>query len=527
MNKNNDALSSSKISLILSTLKMAIATLASRVLGLVREQVMAAYFGASGITDAFTVAYRVPNLLRDLFAEGAFSSAFVPIFTEKRLKDPELARRLLWRLFVILFTLTTIIGVVIVIWAPLIVDAITNDQFTKDAGRLEITITLVRIMAPFLCLISIAALFMGALNSIKIFFIPSLAPAFFNIIMIASMIFLPEHIEKLGFHPIFSLGVGVVFGGFVQMMIQVPLIIKNNYGPISPKEMFCDGTQRIINRLGLGTIGIAATQINIFVTTIIATGTQLGAVSWLNYAFRLFQFPVGILSVSIAGSNLVHFSDSWKIGDKEKAIEILRTSLFFSILTIVPAFSLLMALRIEVVQIIFERGLFNSEDSMNTAIALKYYLFGLPFYGFYKILAPTFFTLDRAKTPIIISVCSIAINLIFCLALAPHYGFSILALGTSLSMFLNSLTQYVFVTRYLGISVFGLVSFRFLKIIFSGLVCYLLTHWAIGYNFVLANDFLDKVINFTLSSVIGGLSYFLLLGLMGEASVVKKWLKFK
>ncbi|MCO4756233.1 MAG: murein biosynthesis integral membrane protein MurJ, partial [Bacteriovoracaceae bacterium] len=394
-------------SVLKSSAVMAAATFSSRILGLVREQVMAAAFGASGITDAFAIAYRVPNMLRDLFAEGSFSSAFVPIFTEARIKDPLVARRLLWSLFILLGSITFVLSLGIFVFAEPIVLFVTNDKFSSDLERFNLTVGLVKMMSPFLVFISLAALFMGALNSLKIFFVPSLAPAFFNIVMITSILTLPKVLEGNGIHPVFCLGIGVVVGGFVQMIFQVPLIFKMAYGPQGPISLINDYTKRIIHRVGIGTIGIAATQINVLINTILATGTMIGAVSWLTYAFRLFQFPVGILSVSIAGSNLVHFSDAWKSNEKEKAVGYLSTSYFLSFLVISPAFALLYSMAEPTVHLVFERGAFDASDSTMTTMALRYYLYGLPFYGLYKIFAPTFFTLDRPKIPVFISVGSI------------------------------------------------------------------------------------------------------------------------
>jgi len=310
----NQTTSTKKV--LFSSAKMAIATFSSRILGLVREQAIAAVFGASGLTDAFQIAYRIPNMLRDLFAEGAFSSAFVPTFTGLRLKNEKLAKSLLWSMAVLLVLITGVLSTVIIIYAPEIILMLTKEVFNSDAARFNITVQLVRIMAPFLVLISLAALFMGALNTLKVFFVPSFAPALFNVAMIACIFLLPERLKIWGHHPILSLGIGVMLGGFVQMIVQLPILFKKGYGPQGPINLVNTESKLILNRLGIGTVGIAATQINVIVTTILATGTVVGAVSWLTFAFRLFQFPVGILSVSIAGSNLVHFSDAWKSGKK-------------------------------------------------------------------------------------------------------------------------------------------------------------------------------------------------------------------
>ncbi|EQC49933.1 integral membrane protein MviN [Bacteriovorax sp. BSW11_IV] len=516
-----------KKALIVSTLKMAVATLSSRVLGLLREIVMARVFGASGITDAYAIAYRLPNMLRDLFAEGAFSSAFVPVFTEVRLQSEDEAKRLLWSMFTLLTLATGIVSIGIFAFAPELLHLMTDAKFTSDPERVAITVTLIKMMSPFLVFVSLAALFMGVLNTLKIFFIPALAPAFFNVIMILSIIVGPGILEKYNYHPALSLGIGVLIGGFIQMIVQVPMIFKKAYGPMGPIKLLSKSSQKILHRISIGTIGIAATQINILITTMLATSTMVGAVSWLNYAFRLFQFPVGILSVSIANSNLVHFSDSWKKGDKESSVEFLHTGYFFSFLTIIPAFALLFALGSETVHLIFERGAFTREDTQMVTKALYFYVVGLPFYGLYKIFAPTFFTLDKPKVPVAISVLSIFCNIIFCVIFTPIYGFQILALGTSLSMIIITLMQSYFLCRYLDIGLSFFFFPRLFKLFIAGVGCYLAAHFMAQQFFSFDASFAVKAIQFSISGVSGALTYALILGILGEFKTLLRAIKRK
>ncbi|HLE11123.1 MAG: murein biosynthesis integral membrane protein MurJ [Bdellovibrionales bacterium RIFOXYD12_FULL_39_22] len=504
-----------------SSLKMASATFLSRILGLIRDQVMAKMFGASGLTDAFVVAYRIPNLLRDLFAEGAFSSAFVPTFTEARLKSPETARRLLWSLFVILAAITSIFTLLIIIFAPEIT-AIFAPEFKSDPEKFQITVSLVRIMAPFLVFISLAALFMGVLNSIKIFFIPSLAPAFFNVVMISSMLLLSPYLVSHGHNRVFSMGIGVLAGGFVQLLVQLPLIFIKSYGPKGPLEFVSDYTKRIINRLGIGTIGIAATHINVLVTTIIATSTVVGAVSWLNYAFRLFQLPIGILSVSIAGSTLVHFSDAWKKKDFDHSRELLASSYFLSLLVIAPALVLMYVLSFPTVNIIFERGAFIRHDTEMTALAMQYYALGLPFYGLFKIFVPTFYVFDRPQIPVAISITTIIINIIFCLLLTPVYGFRVLAIGTTLSMAINSLAQAFFLSRQINLSLSFFINRRVFKIIFAGFIAYMVCRLSIDRFFSAEYGLFRKVLLYSSCVVVTITSYIIPLALLGEFGPLKK-----
>lgn len=502
--------------LILSSLKMAVATFSSRILGLVREQVMAAVFGASGITDAFLVAYRIPNLLRDLFAEGAFSAAFVPIFTEVLQIDKQKARALLWSLLILLLVVTGILSVGMILFAQELL-VLFAPKFEASDELARLTVILIQIMAPFLSLVSVAALFMGALNALKVFFIPSFAPVFFNIMMIGSVLILPPFLQKYGYHSVLSLGIGVVLGGLAQIVFQVPMIFKKGFGPSGPIILFSGYTKKILNRVGVGTIGIAATQINVLISTILATSTVVGAVSWLSYSFRLFQFPVGILGVSIAGSNLVHFGHAWKKGQKVEAIEILKQSYSLSLMVMIPSMAILSALSKESVQIVFEHGAFQPHDTLMTTLALNFYLIGLPFYGLYKIFVPVFYTLDRPGVPVIISIISIMANIVFCLWATPIYGFQVLALGTALSMFVNTILQGTFLSKNLKLSFSFFINLRVIRI----LGCGLFTYFAIDYGrFFVMRDSLPMILKLGALCgliVMGFLFYGLSLFALGES----------
>lgn len=213
----------------------------------------------------------------------------------------------------------------------------------------------------------------------------------------------------------------------------------------------------------MGLIGFAATQINLLVNTILASGTVVGAVSWLSYAFRLFQLPVGILSVSIGNSNLVHFSQAWKSGESDRAKDLLQSSYFLSILLVLAPMVGIFAYADEIVNVIFERGKFSADSTLMTAKALRWYAVGLPFYGTYKIFVPTFYAIGRQKVPVYSSIFAIGVNIVFCVTMTPIYGFEILALGTSISMFLNSTIQTLFLKRDLELKLSAFYNFRLLK----------------------------------------------------------------
>lgn len=511
------------MSIIKSTIKMAIATFFSRILGLVREQVMAAYFGASGVTDAFLVAYRIPNLLRDLFAEGAFSSAFVPTFVEANQESKEKSRELMWSLFWLLTFITGTICLGIIIFAPELI-SVFAPSFTKDPEKFNLTVNLTRIMAPFLTFVSLAALFMGVLNSLKVFFIPALAPASYNVMSILSMLGLSGVLSANGYHPIYSLGIGAMLGGFMQAAVQVPLIYKHNLKPMWPEKFWTTRSKKVFVLLGPGLFGFAATQINLLVTTILATGTIVGATSWLNYSFRLFQLPVGILSVSIGNSNLVHFSEAWKKGDAKGAKSSLQSSYYLSFLTVMPALVILFCLSEEIVNLIFERGRFDRISTLSTAEALRMYALGLPFYGLYKILVPTFYALDRQKVPVIASILSIGFNISFCLFLTPIFGFKILALGTTLSVLVNSLMLGWVLRKDLSLSWGFYFNPRMAKVLGASILTALVTEFFLKVEFF-TQPFFNKCFYLAAQISTIGVLYLGLLMLMGERAAVNALLE--
>lgn len=506
------------MSVLRSSFVMAIATFFSRILGLIREQVMAAYFGASGVTDAFLVAYRIPNLLRDLFAEGAFSSAFVPTFVETNQGSKDESRNLMWSLFWLLALITGTISIGIMVFAPELIK-IFAPSFIKDPEKFEITVNLTRIMAPFLTFVSLAALFMGVLNSLKFFFIPALAPASYNVMSILSMLTLSGLLHKWGYHPIYSLGIGAMLGGFMQAAVQVPLIFKKGFKPIWPKKFWTEKSLKVVKLIGPGLIGFAATQVNLLITTILATGTVIGAVSWLNYSFRLFQLPVGILSVSIGNSNLVHFSEAWKKKDIKGAKASLQSSYYLSFLTVMPAMVVLYCLSEEIVNVIFERGRFDRISTLNTAEALRMYALGLPFYGVYKIWVPTFYALDRQKIPVIASLISIGFNISFCLILTPIFGFKILALGTTLSVLVNALLQSWILRKDLSLSWGFFFSLRMLKVLLATLGVALMVESLLKTDFF-GQELWVRCITLGVQIFAIGALYASLLVLMGERSAV-------
>jgi putative peptidoglycan lipid II flippase len=515
---NNKILKSSAV--------MAVATLTSRVLGLIREQAIAMMFGASFLTDAFWVAYRIPNMLRDLFAEGNFSSAFVPVLSEELNKSNRAGRDLFWSVFVLLLVITSIIATGVLIFSGEIINFIAP-TFQNNLRQFTIASNLVKMMAFFLPCVSVAALAMGGLNSKKIFFLPAMAPASFNVVMIIAIFFLTAYLHSNGLEPIYALGIGVLFGGMTQFFVQLPFLIKNGFELKARLSLFSPQVKRILKRLGLGTIGIAATQINLLINTFLATSAGVGAVSFLSFGMRLFQFPVGILGVSISGANLVYFSEKWKKGELEQAKDILQSSYFLSLFVMLPATIFLYFYSRDLVFLIFERGSFDAVAGESTAIALRCYLVGLPSYGLYKIFGPTFYAIDREKLPIGISIFSIIVNVVFCVSLTPYYGFKILALGTSISMLLNSFLQIIFINHEIKLGMKFFISTKIIRLVIVNIIIAAMTFLLKSNleNTGKSREFLATGMEMGASFFLFVAVYFILMVLLGDRETVVSVLK--
>lgn len=503
--------------LLFSSAKMAIATLISRLLGLFREQLMALYFGASGVTDAFLIAYRIPNLFRDLLAEGAFSAAFVPNFIESLKKDKDEAKKLLWASFTFLFCLSGFISLCLMGGARYFVEFFIDQKMVLNTEWVELASTMLQIMSFYLLFVSLAALFMGALNSVKMFFIPALAPVVFNISMIMAMIFFPKFLEKMGLPGIYALAWGVLLGGAAQFLLQLPFILKKGFNFTRHFRVFHTQTKKVLIALGPGLIGFAATQVNILINSVLATSTLIGAVSWLNYSFRLFQMPVGVVGVSLGNAHLVHFSDAWKQGDKTSALEILRMSSFYSMSLVLPPMIALLVIGDWIVEIIFQRGAFGADATIQTALALGAYSLGLPFYALSKVYTPSFYTLEKPSIAALCSVFSIVVNIVFSLLFIDQWGFVTLAWATTLSLFVNALSKFLFLKKFLKTDFNQLIEARWLKPIGASVLTGLGLFFARGF---IGNWALPAKISVGL--VWSVFFYFFLLFLMGERELIHK-----
>ncbi len=456
---------------------MTIATLLSRVLGLARDVVLAAIFGAGAAMDAFVVASRIPNLVRDLFAEGAMSAAFVPTFT-RHLKEKGEASA--WRLGSnVINALIVVTGALVVlgmIFAYPLADFYTDDEQFSD--NLELTAHLTRWMLPFLTMVAVAVAQAGMLNSMRKFFIPAVSPAMYNVAVILSAFVVVPFCPALGLEPITGIAIGSLLGGMLQIMAQWPALHAAGYRYKPVLDFKDPGLRDVLLLMGPGTIGVAAAQINLFVNTVLATSQEVGAATWLTYAFRLMYLPIGLFGVSVATAALPELARQASVGGFDGMRRTVSSSLRLMLMLSVPAMAGLAVLAYPITELIFERGEFTSADTSAVAYALLMYAPGLIGYSVVKIASPSFYALKDARTPVIISIVTVLANVALNLWLIRVLGYAGLALGTAIASLLNAVLLLTLLSRRIGGVDFRRVVVAFLKVGVASAVMAATAYWA-------------------------------------------------
>ena len=424
--------------------QVSAATFLSRVLGLLRDQVFAAWFGAGTAADAFNMAFRVPNLVRDLFAEGAMSASFVPTFTQWREQQGDeaawaLGRQLMSTLLAVLLGLCALGW----LFAPQLLHLMAGG-FGAVPGKLELTVSLTRIMLPFLPAVALAAAAMGMLNARGVFFLPALAPALLNVGMIVFGLALIPVCRAAGWPVIMAMAFGVVLGGLLQFVCQLPALHRLGFRLRFEIPTWHPGVRRVALLMLPATVGLAATQLNIFVSQAIAAGFREGSVSWLQYAFRLMQLPIGLFGVAVATVSLPALSRAAARNDVPELRSTLSESVRLVFLLTVPAALLLAVMARPVVALLFQHGRFHAVDTVATAGALVMYCVGLPAFAAVGIFARAFYALGDTRTPVRSTFVAVGVNLALnLLFVGPLVGLGLahrgLALATSVTSFVNLL----------------------------------------------------------------------------------------
>ncbi len=429
---------------------VAAATLASRLLGLVRDQLLAFRFGAGDAMDAFNVAARIPNLMRDLFAEGAMSAAFVPTFMRRLTNDGRAPALVLGNQVInALIAVTGLVVVAGILFAEPLVRALAGD-YAEVPGKLPLAVTLTRVLLPVLTLVAVAAAMMGMLNSLDRFFVPALSPAMYNVGIIAGGAVLVPLMPGLGLDPMVAVAVGALLGAVGQVALQAPALYAEGFRYRPALEPSDPGLRDILRLMGPGTLAGAAVQINLLVNMVLAAGEGTGAVSWLSYAFRVMYLPIGLFGVSVAAAAVPLLSRQGARHDTAGMRETVSRALRLTLAVNVPASAGLMVLGVPIVEVIFERGSFTATDTSATAAALLLYAPGLASYAAVRIAVPCFYALGSSRTPATISMAAVALNIALNLLLVRTLGYRGLALGTSIAAMANALALLLLLHRRLN-----------------------------------------------------------------------------
>jgi putative peptidoglycan lipid II flippase len=490
---------------------VGVAILCSRLLGLVREIVVASLFGASRNLDAFLTAFRAPNMLRDLFAEGALSTAFVTTFSKKIQTEGDQSA---WGLANKIATLTAVFmsGVVLigVLIAPVLVSILAPGF---DAEKAALTVLLARTMYPFILLVSLAALVMGMLNAKHVFGVPAMASSFFNIGSIVGGVSLGWWLDpSFGPQALVGLAVGTLIGGFLQLAVQIPSLLKVGFVLRPDFKWRDEGVRKVLQLMGPAVIAASAVQVNVLINSIFASYLQDGAVSWLNIAFRLMQLPLGIFGVAVATVTLPLVSRSAAAGNIPEFRGALAHALRLILLLTIPSAIGLIILAEPIISLIYEHGRFTAAATIQTAAALRFYAAGLVGYAAIKVLAPAFYALDKRHLPMIVSLLSIAenfsLNWLFTFYLG--WGHRGLALSTCLVAMTDFFLLYFMMRRYAGAMETGALLKTIAKLLAAGValaaICWAAVAFYLGSGSHLGNW--PKLFGVMATVLIGATAFF-------------------
>src|SRR5881296_4416715 len=462
---------------------VGIAILSSRILGLIREQIFAGLFGAGKYLDAFLMAFRLPNLLRDLFAEGALSTAFITTFSKKIAIEGDQSA---WRLANKVATLTavfmsavTLLGIV---FAPQLVDLLTWGSWSAD--KTALTILLTRIMWPFMLLVSLAALVMGMLNAKHVFGPPAMASSYFNLGSIIAGVAIGYWLDPhFGARSLVGLAIGTLIGGAWQLIGQFPSLWKVGYRFRPDFHWRDEGVRTVLTLMGPAVIAASAVQVNVLINSGFAASLGNGPVSWLNIAFRLMQLPLGIFGVAIGTVTLPLVSKSAAVGNMDEFRAILARGIRLAFLLTIPSAIGLAMFASPIISVIYQHGRFNAEMTRETSGALEYYAVGLVSYAGLRVLTPAFYAIGQRNTPMIVSFLAIGANLflnwLFTFRLG--WGHRGLAFSTSLVATINFLLLYALMRRHTRRLETRQMLISLGKICIAGaalaLVCWLANYW--------------------------------------------------
>ncbi|GAB1401544.1 murein biosynthesis integral membrane protein MurJ [Elusimicrobiota bacterium] len=455
---------------------VSIGTTISRIFGYVRDMLVAYLFGAGLVADAFYAAFRIPNLIRRMLGEGSFSVAFIPVFSEYlHTKTKDETQKLINVVFTSLLLITTIFTILGMFFAPQLVKLIAWG-FTSDPEKLQLTIELTRLMFPFLIFICLASILLALLNTLHSFFIPAIAPAGLSVseiiyVLAVSPMLAPDNQIK-------GLAISVIFGAVLHFIYQYPYLKQLGWNLRFNFNFNHPGLKKIVFLMIPSIIGISVDQINTFVDTVCASFLGNGSITALYYSNRLMQLPLAIFGLALATVSLPLMSKSVAQNNIKDMKDTLNISIRFSIVLLTPAMVALVVLGLPIIQVLFQRGRFDSIASLITNEALFYYSLGLPAYAISKILANTFFSFQNTKTPVKIAFIVMLIHVLLCIILMKPLGVGGLALATAICAYINALMLAYKLRIKIGqIGIYKILNSTLKALVASfvmGIVCYLI-----------------------------------------------------
>jgi putative peptidoglycan lipid II flippase len=418
-------------------------TFISRVLGFVRDALIARAFGAGLMTDAFFVAFKLPNLLRRLFAEGAFSQAFVPILAEyKNRQGPQATRLLVDHVSAVLALALVVVSAIGVIAAPIII-YITAPGFAATPEKHALAVELLRVTFPYIFFISLTALSAGILNTYSRFSVPAFTPVLLNVSFIVCTIWVAPYFDP----PVLALAWGVFIGGVLQLAFQVPFLVRLKMLPRFRLDLRDQGVWRILRQMGPAVLGVSVGQLSLVINNIFASFLVTGSVSWLYYADRLMEFPMGMLGVALGTILLPSLSKHYATSSTDAYSRLLDWGLRITLLLAVPAAAALALLAVPLIATLFQYGAFSAVDALETRDAVIAYSIGLVALILVKVLAPGFYARQDIRTPVRIAIVTLVATQLMNLGLVGPLRHAGLALAISLGACLNAGVLYALLRR--------------------------------------------------------------------------------
>lgn len=428
--------------LLKSTAIVSVMTLVSRISGLVRDVVMANLIGPGATADAFFVAFRIPNFLRRIFGEGAFSQAFVPVFSELTARNTVEARRFMNVAVGSLGLITLVLSILGIIFAPYIVHLFAPG-FVSDADKFATTVDALRWMFPYLFCISVVAMSGGVLNTLNRFAVPAVTPVLLNLCLIAAMLLL---IDTAG-NAARALAIGVLIAGFVQLLFQLPALKKAGYFPKPALDHSNPHVKRVFSLMVPAIFSVSVAQINTLINTFLASFLVTGSVSWLYFSDRLMEFPIGVFGIALATVVLPNLSREHVLGSDESFSKLMDWALRWVVVIAVPATLALYLLATPLLATIFQYNAFTQNDVVQSATALRAFSIGVCGFILVKVLAPGYFARQNTKTPMRIAMISVMVNIVMSLVLIQFMAHNGLALAISIAAWVNSSLLFVCLRR--------------------------------------------------------------------------------